>query len=321
VWKLSNFQAESAPLIYDGILYICTDNNFLAIDPENGNMLWKYIIPGQATIPVFKAEHVFFGGHYIDNYVYCLNKNTGKEIWKYRTGSSNSDVSRNPIISNDSLILAAGKTIHLLDIVTGKKRGSINLKKKIEYRALVVNNEKTYAVTIGAGKKYLHCVDLNFMKELWKTTVPHYISDPIYIGNNLYFIDCEGNFCHVNQQTGELFNAKVLDLKTEAFNLFLAHHNGILLMVYDHYILAMNLNDNTWLWHKQISGSIGKPIVTNSMVYFGSMWCGIFGLDLKTGKECFNIKTKVRSRFACGIGSNKLFYAGSMSEHELIAYK
>lgn len=317
VWKLSNFQAESAPLFYDGILYICTDNNFVAIDPENGNILWKYKIPGRATIPVFKAHQVFFGGHYIDNYVYCLNKNTGKEIWKYRTGTSHSGVSRNPIISNDSLILAAGKTIHFLDIITGKKRESINLKKKIEYRALVITKERGYIVTKG----HLHSIDLDLMKELWKTKISNNISDPIYIDNNLYFIDGKGYFCHVNQQTGELFKTKVLDLKRVTFNIFLAHHNGILLMVYDYYILALDLKSNTWLWNKHISGQIGKPIVTNSMVYFGSMWCGVFGLDLKTGKEKFNIKSDVRSKFACSIGSNKLFYAGSMNEYELTAYK
>ncbi|WP_024772753.1 outer membrane protein assembly factor BamB family protein [Aquimarina macrocephali] len=322
VWELSNFQAKSAPLIYDNVLYLCIDKCFIAIDPENGNTLWEYKIPGQATIPVFKTEHVFFGGYYSDNYVYCLNKNTGKEIWKYRTGSSHSGVQRNPLISKDSLILTAGKTIHVLDIVTGKKRWTLNLKKRIGYNTLVVTDEKAYAITYeGPNNLFLHCIDLDSRKELWKTKVSKPISDPIYINGDLYFLNCEGDLCFVDQQTGEISRTKIIKLKKEASHLFLVYHDGILLIVCDYYILARDLKSNTWLWHKHITGKIGKPIVNSSVVYFGSMRCGIFGLDIKTGKEKFNINTNVRSKFACSIGANKLFYAGSMNEHELTAYK
>jgi len=321
LWKINDFEAKSAPFVYDGILYISTKGTLLAINAEIGSNLWEYEIPGKATIPVFKNDQLFFGGNDIDNYLYALDRNSGKEIWKYRSGSHNSPIHRTPIVNKDSLIFLAGKTIHNVDIITGKAQWRFNLKKRVAYYSIAFANNKIYVVTSeGYDKQILHCIDFEKRELLWKIKVPKIGSDPVYANGILYFLNRDAELCEVNPETGALKKSKIIDQKKEARSLYLTYSDGVLFLVCDYNILALNLSSKTWLWNFHSSTIIGRPVITKDIVYFGSMGNGIFALDIKSGKKIFNEVSEVRSKFACGLYNHKLFYAGSMNEHQLIAY-
>lgn len=318
-----NFEAQSDPFVYEGILYVCEDHTFYAIEPKTGSTIWKFKIPGRVTIPVFYNDLLIFGGYYIDNHVYALDKNSGKEIWKYKTGSSTAPVKRTPVIEDNLLYVSAGKTIHCLSIMTGKKLWSFNLKKKTGNTNMVIASGKIYAVTQEAtGKEELQCIDGEKKELVWKIKVPGLWSNLICAEGYLFYLNTSAELCEVNLATGKLEKSKIVDLTNRITNGSLNYYNGILIITVSNYILGLNLITNpwSWQWNFKVKAEIGRPIIAQDKIYFATMGDGIYALNANSGQELFHQESEVRSGLACGIYDSKIFVAGSMSEKELTAY-
>ena len=322
LWNRS-FEAESAPFVYENVLYICEDYSFHAIDPETGQDIWKFETPGRATIPVFYEDILIFGGYYLDSHVYALNKNSGKEIWKYKAGPSTAPVKKTPVINNDSLYVSAGKTIHCLSILTGKKQWTFDLKKKTGNTNMVTVSGNIYAVTQDAiGKEELQCINSQSKELLWKIKTPNLWSNLICAEGYLFYLNTEAELCEVNMNTGETIKSKIKNFSNRITNGALTYSNGILNIVAGNYILGLNITTNpwSWQWNFKTKADIGRPVITDSGIYFATMGDGIYALDLNTGKQLFHKNSEVRSGLVCGISDSQIFVAGSMSEKELIAY-
>lgn len=318
-----NFEAQSAPLVYEGVLYLCEDHTFYAIDPDTGNTIWEFKTPGRTTMPVFHDNLLIFGGHYIDSHVYALDKNSGKEIWKYRTGPSTAPVKRTPIIQDDLLYITAGKSIHCISVLTGKKQWTFGLKKKSGNTNMVIVSGKIYAVTQeAAGKEELQCIDSQKKELLWKIKTPNLWSNLICAEGYLFYLNADAELCEVDLVTGVVVKSKIANLTNRITNGSLNYNNGILIITVANYILGLNLTTNpwSWKWNFKTKADIGRPVIAQDKIYFATMGDGIYALDANSGKELFHKEFDVRSGLACGIYDSKIFVAGSMSEKELTAY-
>jgi outer membrane protein assembly factor BamB len=316
-------ECQSEPFLYDGILYIAVNGSFNAIDPSTGEDIWKYAIPGKATLPVFYEDMLIFGGHYIDNYIYALNKDTGKEIWTYYTGIYAASVKRPPVIHNDLIYALAGKSIHCISLM-GKKQWTFNLKKKIGNANLVLDSDRIFAVTDeGVDKQVIHCVDIAKKELLWRIKAPYLGSNLLKIQDQLYYLNRDAELCQVNTVTEEVTKTKVIQKNNRSQNLHLSYHDGIIVIVVDYTLLALNIATSSWSWkwNFKSSGFIGHPVIADNSIYFATCWNGVYGLDFYTGKELFHKKSDVRSEYACGIFESNIVVAGSMNEHELTAYE
>jgi outer membrane protein assembly factor BamB len=322
LWK-RDFDAQSAPFVYEGILYLSEDHTFYAIDPVTGNTIWEFKTPGRTTSPVFHNELVIFGGYYIDSHVYALDKNSGKEIWKYRTGASTAPVKRTPIVQDDLLYLTAGKSIHCISVVKGKKQWTFGLKKKSGNTNMVLASGKVYAVTQeAAGKEELQCIDSHKKELVWKIKTPNLWSNLICAEEYLFYLNTNAELCEVNLVTGEIVKSKITDFTSRMTNGSLNYNNGILIMTAANYIFGLNLNTNpwSWKWNFKTKADIGRAVIAKDKIYFATMGDGIYALDANSGQELFHKESDVRSGLACGIYDSKIYVAGSMNEKELTAY-
>lgn len=322
LWK-RNFEAKSAPFVYEGILYTCEDQTLYAIDSKTGNSIWEITIPGRATIPVFYNDLLIFGGNYIDSHVYALDKNSGKEIWRYRTGPSTAPVKIAPIIADDLLYVSAGKTIHCISVLTGKKQWTFGLKKKSGNTNMVIASGKIYAATQEAsGKEELQCIDSEKKELLWKIKTPGLWSNLICAEEYLFYLNTSAELCEVNLITGKVEQSKIANLTNRITNGSLNYNNGILIITVASYILGLNLTTNpwSWQWNFMAKADIGRPVIAQDKIYFATMGNGIYAIDANSGQEIFHKESEVRSGLACGIDDSIIFVAGSMSEKELTAY-
>ena len=323
LWNISNFEASAAPLVYEGILYISKSGSFYAMNPETGNIIWEYIIPREATMPVFFENILIFGGKSLDNHVYAIDKNSGQELWKYRTSTENATVQNVPVIFDDSVYLLAGKRIHCLDFRTGKKQWSFDLKKRTGYKNLIITSDRIYAVTDeGYDKQELHCVDNNKQELLWKIKTPNLGSNLLHIEGHLFYLNKDAELVNINLETREIVKSKIVELKFRTHELHLSYYQGIMIIVIGSGIYGLNMMTNPWSWQWTFyAGSdIGKSVLSDNMIYFSSIWNGVYGLDFYTGKQILHIKSDVRSSLVCGVHDAAIFVAGSMNEYELTAY-
>jgi outer membrane protein assembly factor BamB len=324
LWSL-DFLAESDLTVKDGVLYISQDKKYYAIHAKNGKTLWTVTLKGRGTAPAIVENRLFIGGHYIDNYLHVLEKATGTELARYRTASSMGDIHATPIIEDGKVIFAAGKTIHALEPITLKKLWSTNLGKRVNYKPVISAQDRIFVGTDeGRGDCMIFCCSIQEGKKLWSSKAPELLSNLVYCNDTLVYTD--GN-CHLNfitSTTGEIAHSVKLKEKGSlgGRHSFLAFDGKLLLIAIDYHLHALDYSANQWAWgFFKSKGIVGQPVIADGCVYFANLSDSIFGVDLKSGEELFRVKTGVRSDYACGIEKGVLYFAASMGDKKLAAYK
>ena len=95
------------------------------------NPVWEHATRGEvysspAVFKVNQQERVVFGS--LDGDIHCLDAQTGKLIWTYRTGSR---VAGSPIVSADQVVLVGAKNgkLYALDGITGQRLWSFQTQR------------------------------------------------------------------------------------------------------------------------------------------------------------------------------------------------
>jgi alcohol dehydrogenase (cytochrome c) len=127
----------SAPVVYNGVMYVINGRWTFALDVETGNQIWRTAVeadPEQKRVPFTRGAPTLYNGKLfrvtIDNHVVALDMKTGKQIWKqkfadWRDGYYSTSA---PIVANGVLIsgMAGGESttrgfLDGWDPETGKK--------------------------------------------------------------------------------------------------------------------------------------------------------------------------------------------------------
>lgn len=321
LWSLKNFEAKSAPFIKNNVLYICEDKLFYAIDADNGETIWNFEVPGQVSPPVILGDMLIIGGHYIDSHLYVLDKDTGELLWKYRTGTSNAPVHKSPIIEGDLIIFPAGKTLYGLDIHTHKPHWKFKPGKKAANLPVTAGLGSIFMITNeGYDKQKIYCVDSVNGHERWNIKTPGLNSHLVFSNKALFYTDRDNNLNIIDPISGAQNRHKVFADRPSSTS-YLAAAGALLLIVFGNRMAALHLETMQWAWTFQSRGVMGQPVIADGCVYFATCFDGIYGLELISGKTLFHIKTAVRSVHPCAVENETLYMAGSMGEHELLAYR
>jgi outer membrane protein assembly factor BamB/predicted phosphodiesterase len=126
LWK---FKCEKAvlgsPVIENGIVYIGgSDHRFSAYQLSTGWPVWSNAtIEGPVVSkPLITGDKIIFGAW--DKYLYCLEKNSGKLLWKWSNGSpviNYSPASCIPVVKDNAVYVAApDRYLSAIDLVSGK---------------------------------------------------------------------------------------------------------------------------------------------------------------------------------------------------------
>ncbi len=87
------FDASYEPIVAGKRMYIASPNNdsLTAYDATSGDEQWKFFAGGPIRFaPVFTGGRLYFGAD--DGCFYCVNAESGKQIWKYDAAPSNRKV-------------------------------------------------------------------------------------------------------------------------------------------------------------------------------------------------------------------------------------
>ena len=119
VWSYSmnnNTGEESQPLIYNGVMYITSQDKTVAIDALTGKEIWKTPVeyPADTTRVVCcgivnRGAAIYEGKVFrttLDARVIALDMKTGKEIWSVKSGEAKDGIAMTgaPLIANGVLI-------------------------------------------------------------------------------------------------------------------------------------------------------------------------------------------------------------------------
>ena len=133
------FDIVREPIVVGQTMYINTSRHdcVRALDTRTGVEIWRHFVDGPVRFaPVAWEDRIFFTSD--DGYLYCLQGNTGKLVWKYRGGPSDRKIIGNlrlistwpargaPVIVDGKVYFSAsiwpfmGIFIHAVDARTGQ---------------------------------------------------------------------------------------------------------------------------------------------------------------------------------------------------------
>ena len=139
--------------IADGVAYVgASDSTFRAIDVKRGKVLWEYNgLRGYVmTKPLVLSDRVIFGAW--DNSLYCLQKTSGHEIWRWTGGLTRMHFSPAqvwPVMSgNRVFIVDPQRAMTSIDLQTGETVWRTFQSKVRESLGLSRDGERLYAKTM-----------------------------------------------------------------------------------------------------------------------------------------------------------------------------
>ena len=196
-WK---FKTEgivrSSPAVLDNTVYVGdSGGNFFAIGLGSGKLQWRFEMEGhnlqnekfsfdrRAIIasPVVTGNKVVIGGR--DGFLYCLDKNTGKQIW--RVDHEVSWIISAVAVKGNIVVTGTsdGHFVQAVDINTGKQLWKYHTANVV-WSSPIIDGDKVY---IGSHEGAVYCLDLKTgIKITSYQTGGIVFSSPVIDGHLLY---------------------------------------------------------------------------------------------------------------------------------------
>jgi outer membrane protein assembly factor BamB/frataxin-like iron-binding protein CyaY len=191
-----------SPVVYDDMVLVTsmTDGTLHAFDPDGnevrtyttGNKTFAYSSPA-----VDAAGRAYFAGNAVTDALYCIDIDTGEEIWNVTTDGQ---VKSSPAIAGSTVYAASANRLYALD--TGDGSEVWNRSVSASWGTPAVADGKLY---LGTADGAMHCYDAQTGEEEWTftangriDTAPVVANDTVYFASNtgtatIYAVDTAGN--------------------------------------------------------------------------------------------------------------------------------
>lgn len=284
------------PIIDDGRVFIAPEDIF-ALELKTGKKVWAYSGEGDFFPRGLAAGNgkLFISANAGDNlknlppgYVYALNENTGKFLWKYQTqkGVSHSL----PLFADNWVFIGDDSgSIYALDA----DNGNLIWKKYLEDAEVIhsspaYSNGRIFVGTEGSAKSnampsYLYALDAKTGKELWRFKVDYIPgklnlihSTPAVLDGVVYIGSENGYFYALNAEDGRLiWKNKIASGTEELIGTSAAAALGygrVFIGTYEGKFLALDQKDGKVIWEYSFgkANADSSPVLADNKVYFGA---------------------------------------------------
>ena len=187
-WKFNAGDVASEPLILDeGIVVTALYKHIDYYDLSTGDEIWKFETDDQIrSSPATDRNTIVFG---CDNeFIYAVNKVTGKIKWKYKTGGS---VQATPSIKDGIVYVGScDQYFYAINLQTGKLEWKFKTKGQI-FQSAAINDS---VVIFGSTDSQLYCLDCSSGDQIWTFEANSVISTSPLICKNKIFIGSLDHF-------------------------------------------------------------------------------------------------------------------------------
>jgi len=193
---------KASPVVSDQIIYCGSTDGFMYAVGFDGKLKWKFDAGNGIEAPALVINgSVVFGS--LDGLLFRLDKNSGKQIWKYKTDNQIMG-SANWLKNGSKVSLVVGSYDYNLHIVGFEKGDSI-----WQYEAdNFINGAPAIWMkdaVFGGCDGFLHLVNIVTGKLNKKIKLETYVaSSPVIEGKQAYVGDYEGRFFSIDLESGKI---------------------------------------------------------------------------------------------------------------------
>jgi outer membrane protein assembly factor BamB len=283
---------------------------------------WQYKTNGPIHgSPIVTGNDIIFGSG--DQYIYSMNKNTGKVNWRYKTQGA---IYSTPVIS-ENIIYCTSMDGNLYALK--KQDGTLKWKfSSIKDKQKDIWDYHNCSPSISDGMVYFGNGDGTFFaldkkegKVIWKYKTNGIIhATPIVNEEKIFFGNFDGYFYALNKDSGEeLWKFNTVGQRwfpKGAVQQGAAIYNDILYFgSRDFNIYALNAQTGTGMWNMYEKGSwvIATPTVKDTLILFGtSDTHHFYAMDARYGRVKWKKKLNLNVFGQCETGK-ELAYFGALN--------
>ena len=282
---------QSSPVIYHQTIYFGCGTDFYAVDVDSGEKKWQFKTEGAIhSSPAIKDNKVFFGS--FDSRVYCLDNQTGAEIWQYETGRDTTQyvwlgVQASPVIENDRLYIGSRDAlIYCFDINTGDTVWTNNNFNRSWMPSSFAVGENLYCGSSDGFRFYT--IDKNTGKIIHTVNTNSYtFSSPAIDQKMAYVGSANGRLYGINLENQTIsWQFKTNAIKQDTLNIYDSEgrmnkdklRELTTTMNADNYPNLIKMYNSLF---KKSGAILSSPVIKNQMIYFGSSDGFVYALSTK----------------------------------------
>ncbi len=230
---------------------------------------WKIEIPTEEIYsgPLVYKDKIYFIAE--DGYLYCLNAQTGKQLWKFNIGITS--ISRSePAIAEDRIYIATASwqgDLLCLDANNGELLWEQETEEKITAPIAVAHGK----IFVGNWDKKFHIFDALTGKHLktikTKGRSPSGVDSGAVIYDELVFFGATDK--HLYCLDVHKFKTKWKFKAQEEIRSTPTVHQDKIYFTCDEYLLyCLDIRTGTLMWEKKVAENRQSPVVVNNTIYF-----------------------------------------------------
>jgi outer membrane protein assembly factor BamB len=215
LWKKRIGVVSASPVLWGSRIYVGSGNGIMwALDKTSGETVWQFGVQnsilstpvcledvqmaGEDSASLSPNEKVICFGS-IGGYLYALNSQSGKLIWKFQAGGG---IYSTPAADRGMIFFGSvDGNLYALNYQDGSLGWKFKTGAAI-YSSPAVADSLVY---IGSNDYYMYAVRSKTGGLFWKFKTEGLVhSSPIVVGDKLFFGSFDGNFYVLDRFTGEL---------------------------------------------------------------------------------------------------------------------
>lgn len=265
---------QSSPRLVGDLVYIGSKDKYLyAVDRQTGQEVWKFKAGGPViSAPAIAAGLVYFGngclifcerGGDSDHYLYALDSQTGREVWKFKTSGI---IDLDPVVANDIVYFGSSDGyFYAVEAQTGQELWDFQTDGEIHSSPVLAGD----MVYFGSNDSYLYALNNQTGQELWRfKTKGVVVPSPAVADGTVYVGSRDHYFYAVDAATGQ----EKWKFKTGSF---IAERppvivKGVVYFVHnDHHLYALDSQTGHELGRFKAGDGLVAITVVDGVIYLG----------------------------------------------------
>lgn len=281
--------------------------------PEKLELLWKKkTVHGVVAPAAIVGDHVYVPA--MSGWLFCLDRTTGTEIWKYRSIEDNDPDAFAPAFKaaptvTAELVISGDEDgiVHAIDRKTGKKKWTFKTEGEIAGGATVHGEN----LIIGSHDSYLYCLREKDGKFVWKVqTMDRINCSPAVVGDFTFVAGCDEHLRVIDIKKGK----EKTDINLMSYLIASPAVMGDMLYVgtYKSEVLAINWKTSKIVWRYRdpfrMQPYHASAAITEKYVVVGGQDKQLHCIDRKTGQRVWVFPTRAQINSSPVIVGDRVFF-------------
>ena len=267
---------------------------------------------------------VFIGSQ--GGFFYCLNLETGKEIWKRQLSSEfkkpknegdppelrRTSIESSACLLDDSVYVGVDDgNLYCLNTGDGSIRWKFETDGEILGGINFHRGKERTVVVFGSYDNFAYGVDAKTGEKIWEYETGNYINGtPTIAEGRVFFGGCDGVLYQIDVLTGE--EKGKLPIDTYIANSAAVDDGVAYIAHYGNQIQAFALDgeEPKWTFHERDFPYFASPTLTRDRVIVGGRGKRVYTVDRETGEKVWQFKAQ-RSLDSSAVVSGDVVYIGS----------